>query len=101
VEALCGYRYSGPVWVGNPASHQTQLNFYGELVNTVFETSRYGEEIEPQVWDAVNRICDFVCHNWSGKDRGIWESWTEPRGYLHSKLMCWVALDRGIAMTRR
>jgi GH15 family glucan-1,4-alpha-glucosidase len=101
MEGLCGYRNSGPVRVGNLASHQTQLDIYGELVNTVYETSRYGEELEPQVWDSVRRICDFVSRNWTKKDRGIWEIRSEPRNYLHSKLMCWVALDRGLALAKR
>jgi alpha,alpha-trehalase len=101
VESLGGYRHSAPVRVGNLASHQTQLDIYGELVNTVHETSRHGEEVEPQVWDAVRRICDFVSRNWGEKDRGIWEMRTEPRDYVHSKLMCWVALDRGIGIAKR
>jgi alpha,alpha-trehalase len=101
VEALGGYRKSAPVKVGNLASRQTQLDIYGELVNTVFETSRHGEKITGEVWDSVKRICDFVCENWSGKDRGMWEMRTAPRDYLHSKLMCWVALDRGITMAKQ
>ena len=104
VEGLCGYRHSGPVRVGNQASnqasHQTQLDIYGELVNTVFETMRSEEEIEPQVWEAVKRICDFVCQNWNNKDQGIWEMRTEPKDFLHSKLMCWVALDRGLGIAQ-
>jgi len=101
VEGLCGYRQSAPVRVGNQAEEQTQLDIYGELVNTVYVTTRYGDEIEPQVWEAVKRICDFVCGNWNRKDRGMWEMRTEPKHYLHSKLMCWVALDRGIKIARR
>lgn len=98
VQSLCGYKYSGPVRVGNLAVQQTQLDVYGEVVNTVFETLRYGDEIDPLVWESVKRICDFICREWSRKDRGIWEMRTEPRDYVHSKLMCWVALDRGIRM---
>lgn len=100
-EGLGGYRHSGPVRIGNKASQQTQLDIYGEFVNTVFETTRYGDTIEPQVWDGVKRICDFVCENWGMKDRGLWEMRTEPRNYVHSKLMCWVALDRGMKIAKR
>lgn len=96
VEALGGYRHSGPVRVGNLAVQQTQLDVYGEVVNTVYETLRYGEEVDTKVWDAVKRICAFLCEKWSDKDRGIWEMRTAPRNYVHSKLMCWVGLDRGI-----
>jgi alpha,alpha-trehalase len=99
-EGLCGYKHSAPVRIGNKAVQQTQLDIYGEFVNTVFETTRYGNDIEPQVWDAVKRICDFVCQNWNRTDRGMWEMRTDPKHYLHSKLMCWVALDRGLKMAR-
>jgi alpha,alpha-trehalase len=99
-EGLCGYKHSAPVRIGNKAVQQTQLDIYGEFVNTVFETTRYGNDIEPQVWDAVKRICDFVCQNWNRTDRGMWEMRTDPKHYLHSKLMCWVALDRGLKIAR-
>jgi len=101
VEGLGGYRGSGPVRVGNKAVQQTQLDLYGEVVNTVFDTARYGEEIDASVWTAVHRICDHLCDNWTKKDRGIWEMRTEPKDYVHSKLMCWVALDRGIRICER
>ncbi|MBJ6723938.1 glycoside hydrolase family 15 protein [Geomesophilobacter sediminis] len=94
LDGLSGYRFSAPVRVGNKASRQTQLDIYGELVNTVFETWRFGGDVEPQVWKMVQRICEFVLQNWDKKDRGIWEMRTDPRHYVHSKLMCWVALDR-------
>lgn len=98
VEALIGYRGSAPVRVGNLASHQVQLDIYGELVNTVFETGRFGEELEPPVWHMVQRVCDHLCRNWNRKDRGMWEMRSDPRHFVHSKLMCWVALDRAIRM---
>lgn len=98
VEALGGYRKSSPIRVGNKAVKQTQLDLYGEVVNTVYETVRYGHDIDPPLWNAVQRICDYICENWREKDRGIWEMRTEPQDYVHSKLMCWVALDRGIRM---
>lgn len=101
VEALGGYRHSAPVRVGNLASHQVQLDIYGEMVNTVFETTRFGESLEAKTWQVVERICEFVCQNWGRKDRGIWEMRTPPRDYVHSKLMCWVALDRGTEIARR
>jgi alpha,alpha-trehalase len=101
VEGFCGYRMSAPVRVGNKAVQQTQLDIYGEFVNTVFETTRYGDAIEPQVWEAVKRICDFICENWSRKDRGMWEMRTDPKHYLHSKLMCWVGLDRAVKIAHR
>lgn len=101
LEVLGGYRNSAPVRVGNLAWHQTQLDIFGEMVNTVFETTRFGEEMGTKTWEAVRRICDFICQNWGKKDRGIWEMRTAPRHYLHSKLMCWVALDRGCEIARR
>lgn len=93
---LAGYENSKPVRVGNLAEKQTQLDTYGELINTFYEATRYGHDIQDQDWQTLRRFIDYVCHAWKQKDNGIWEIRGEPRHYLHSKLLCWVAIDRGI-----
>lgn len=93
---LSGYRDSSPVRIGNLAAKQQQLDIYGELVNAFYETTRYGEEITDDDWKKIQTIVDYVSNIWETKDSGIWEMRGEPQHFVYSKLMCWVALDRGI-----
>lgn len=101
LEHLSGYRNSSPVRIGNDAYHQTQLDIYGELINAIYDTARYGRNISNEVWDLVKNLVDYVCEVWNTKDRGIWEIRDEPRHYVHSKLMCWVGVDRGLKIAAR
>jgi len=94
---LSGWRDSRPVRVGNAAFSQKQLDVYGELFGAV---DRLREYVEPD-GSLVEFLCvlaDQAAERWSENDHGIWEMRGEPRPFLHSKLMCWVALDRAIAM---
>jgi GH15 family glucan-1,4-alpha-glucosidase len=93
---LEGYRDSRPVRIGNLASDQLQLDVFGELVNAFYETTRYGLSMNREDWDFVRRVVEHVRKIWSQPDSGIWEARTEPRHYVYSKVMCWVALDRAI-----
>ncbi|MFO0754579.1 MAG: glycoside hydrolase family 15 protein, partial [Thermodesulfovibrionales bacterium] len=96
LENLSGYKDSGPVRIGNKASDQRQLDIYGELLNTLYETTRYGRDVPKSRWHVVKGIVEHVCATWDEKDSGIWEARSEPKEYTYSKLMCWVAVDRGI-----
>lgn len=93
---LAGYLNSRPVRIGNGAAGQRQLDIYGELVNAIYETTRYGKDVRSDVWQFVKTIVDYVGEVWNTKDQGIWEVRGEPRHFTYSKLMCWVALDRGL-----
>lgn len=93
---LSGYRNSRPVRIGNAAYRQIQLDVFGELIQAIYDTTRYGVDIAPEDWPHLDGILDYICFNWKAMDQGIWEPRCEPRHYTHSKLMCWVALDRGI-----
>lgn len=95
---LSGYKGSRPVRIGNDAARQTQLDVYGELINAIYETTRHGDRFSEQGWSMIRNIIDYVCSAWRKKDSGIWEMRDEPRHYVHSKLMCWVAVDRGIRL---
>lgn len=97
---LSGYRNSRPVRVGNGAVGQVQLDIYGELVSAIYDTSRLGEEISEKLWLLVIRIVNYVTKIWTVKDSGIWEVRGRPRDFVYSKLMCWVALDRGIKIAK-
>jgi len=91
-----GYRNSRPVRIGNGAAHQKQWDIYGELVNAVWEVFRYGQNISDDVWKWVIPIVDYVMEIWNTPDAGIWEVRSGEQHFTYSKLMCWVALDRGI-----
>jgi GH15 family glucan-1,4-alpha-glucosidase len=96
LEHLSGYKGSAPVRVGQFVIHQRQHDVYGELLDTLFVASRFVGKIDLASWRMIAPVVEHVCRIWRGKDDGIWEMRSTPRHYTHSKLMCWVALDRGI-----
>ena len=100
LEYLSGYKQSSPVRVGNAAFDQKQLDIYGELINAIYDTTRYGKDISDETWEFIKDFVDYICRVWNTKDRGIWEVRGEPQHYVHSKLMCWVAVDRGIEIAK-
>ena len=93
---LEGYKGSAPVRAGNGAFNQFQLDIYGELVDTIYIYNKNAEPISYEFWLSLMKFIDFVCENWKEKDRGIWEVRDDKREFLISKVMSWVALDRGI-----
>ena len=95
---LEGYRGSRPVRIGNGAYNQLQLDIYGELMDSVYLANKYGKPISYEVWRHLRRLLDYVCKNWRLKDEGIWEVRGGRKHFVYSKLMCWVALDRGIRL---
>ncbi len=95
---LEGYRQSGPVRVGNAAANQFQLDIYGELLDAVYLYNKYGQPISYDFWTELVELLNWVCDHWQEPDDGIWEARTEPRHYVYSKLMMWVALDRGLRL---
>lgn len=96
LEHLDGYRNSRPVRIGNGAKDQTQLDIYGELLLAVDEVLQLGRDLDDEEWDAVRAIVEYVRDVWGDPDAGIWEVRGEARQFVYSKVMCWVALDRGI-----
>lgn len=93
---LEGYRGSRPVRIGNDAAAQLQLEIYGELLNTAYELARRGFELSEQEMTFLGRVADEACTLWREPDYGIWEIRSEPRHYVYSKVMLWVALDRAV-----
>ena len=98
---LEGYRGSAPVRIGNGAFDQLQLDIYGELMDAVYLYNKYGELISADLWDNLVRLVDYVCDNWHRPDEGIWEVRGGQQEFLYSRLMCWVAVDRGIRLADR
>jgi GH15 family glucan-1,4-alpha-glucosidase len=117
---LEGWRHSAPVRVGNGAWKQRQLDVYGELLGAVHRLSdhvfddsgRVGPAADPDKWGAAPdlepatrrffvQLADTAARRWAEKDQGIWEVRGAPRDFLYSKLMCWVALERAVALADR
>jgi GH15 family glucan-1,4-alpha-glucosidase len=98
---LSGYRNSRPVRIGNGAWNQLQLDIYGELIDSVYLFDKWGEPIGHDLWGNLVRLVDWVCTNWRLPDEGIWEVRGGRQEFLYSRLMCWVAIDRGIRLCRR
>jgi GH15 family glucan-1,4-alpha-glucosidase len=94
---LEGYRGSRPIRIGNGAARQLQLDVYGEVLETAYLWSRTYEVTEG-TWTALRDLVDWVAANWRREDSGIWEPRTDLQHYVYSKVMCWVALDRGVRL---
>ncbi|GHO78771.1 glucoamylase [Ktedonobacter sp. SOSP1-85] len=104
---LSGYRGSQPVRVGNAAVKQKQLDVFGEVLDCIClywstgNYERYGEQPNGSLWQLLSILVEYVCQHWQDTDNGIWEVRGDPTHFVHSKVMCWVALDRGIRMAQR
>jgi GH15 family glucan-1,4-alpha-glucosidase len=96
--ALSGYAESRPVRVGNAAVDQTQLDIYGALFQCAWLYANEGNTFDRDVAARLAKIADLVCEMWMSPDSGLWEVRSEPRHFTHSKMMCWVALDRAISL---
>ncbi len=101
LDHLDGYRGSKPVRLGNGAHGQFQIDIYGELLDSVYLYNKYGAPISYDLWRNLERLLDFVCDHWHEPDEGIWEVRGERRQFVYSKLMCWVALDRGLRLAAK
>jgi GH15 family glucan-1,4-alpha-glucosidase len=95
---LAGWRRSRPVRVGNGAWNQRQLDVYGGLIGAVHVLKAQLQDIDEATRGFLRDVVDAAAARWQEKDHGIWEMRGEPRHYLYSKLMCWVALDRGLLL---
>ncbi len=98
VEGLEGYRKSTPVNVGNNASRQRQLDAYGELVNLSWRWHQRGHSPSDDDWRFLTSLIDHAAERWSEPDSGLWEWPGKQDHFVHSKVLCWAALDRGIRL---
>jgi len=98
---LAGYRHSRPVRVGNSAIEQVQHDIYGDLLETAWLYSEGHHAIDRDTGEVLERIANRVCEIWRHPDSGIWEVRNGPFHFTHSKVMCWVALDRTIRLAER
>jgi len=98
---LSGHGGATPVRIGNLAYAQVQLDIFGELMDAVYLVNKYGEAISHEGWKHTVEVVDQVCETWQQGDVGIWEMRGEQHHFLHSRLMCWVALDRAIRLASK
>jgi GH15 family glucan-1,4-alpha-glucosidase len=101
LDHLAGYMDSKPVRIGNGAYNQVQLDIYGELLDTVYLSNKYAEPISYEFWLHVRKMVDWICIHWQESDEGIWEVRGGQQHFVYSKVMSWVALDRGIRLAER
>ncbi len=95
---LEGYRGSKPVRIGNGAHGQLQLDIYGELMDAVYLYNKYASPINYDEWLRLRGMIDWVADNWQRQDEGIWEVRGGRRDFVYSRVLCWVALDRGLRL---
>jgi GH15 family glucan-1,4-alpha-glucosidase len=96
---LTGWRDSRPVRVGNGAWNQRQLDVYGELLSALHRLREQVGALTPATAGFLMDVAEAAFRRWREPDHGIWEIREEPRHFLHSKLMCWVALDRAVELS--
>jgi trehalose 6-phosphate phosphatase len=101
IPTLHGHRGSRPVRIGNAAEHQVQLDVFGPVVDLVDRVTDAGIEMHDEWWWLVQQMAEAVASRWHEPDHGIWEERRPQRHHVHSKVMCWVTLDRAIAVAQR
>jgi GH15 family glucan-1,4-alpha-glucosidase len=96
-----GYRGSGPVRVGNAAYDQLQLDIYGEMMDAVDFYDREVTPLSADLWQSILKVMNWMIEHWHDADEGIWEARSGRLQNTHSKVMCWVALDRCLRISAR
>lgn len=98
---LDGHKGSKPVRIGNGAIDHVQLDIYGELMDCIYLSQKYGKPLSYDTWVAVREIVDYVIANRNQPDLSIWEVRNRHRHFTYSKIMMWVAIDRGIRLAEK
>jgi GH15 family glucan-1,4-alpha-glucosidase len=98
---LGGYEDSQPVRIGNGASAQLQIDVYGEVLDALYQARRKGLEASPDAWALCRKLLEWLESGWREPDEGIWEVRGPRRHFTHSKVMAWVAFDRGVKFVER
>jgi GH15 family glucan-1,4-alpha-glucosidase len=95
-----GYRGAHPVRVGNAAARQTQLDTYGSLLDLAWRWHLRGQSPDDDYWRFLVDLVEAAALRWPEPDSGIWEIRGRPKHFVHSKAMCWSALERGLTLAR-
>ena len=97
---LPGYEGARPVRIGNGAHGQIQIDVYGEVMDALYQARRGGIAGSEDSWNVMQAFLSHLTTIWREPDRGIWESRAPPRHFTFSKVMAWVAFDRGAKFAR-
>jgi GH15 family glucan-1,4-alpha-glucosidase len=100
LDHLSGYEGARPVRIGNGAFNQRQHDVWGAVLDSVYLHTKSRDMLPERVWPMLERLVGEAIDNWQKPDRGIWEVRGEEKHFTSSKLMCWVALDRGARLAR-
>jgi len=95
LDHLSGYEGAKPVRIGNGAFAQKQNDVYGAVLDSIYLHTKMGGHIPQRLWPVIRSQVECAIAVWDKPDQGIWEARGEPKHYVSSKLMCWVATDRG------
>ncbi len=101
LDHLKGYEGARPVRIGNGAYNQRQNDVFGAVLDSVYLHSKQRDHIPERLWPVLTDQVQCAAAVWKQPDQGIWEARGEPRHYVSSKLMCWVAMDRGARLAER
>jgi GH15 family glucan-1,4-alpha-glucosidase len=101
LDHLKGYEGARPVRIGNDAFKQRQNDVFGAVLDSVYLHSKKRDHIPERLWPVLADQVQCAAAVWKQPDQGIWEARGEPRHYVSSKLMCWVAMDRGARLAER
>ncbi len=97
---VAGYRRSQPVRIGNHAYKQRQFGSFGFLADCIWYYLQEGGRWQPAYWQLIRRCADYISKHWTEPDNGIWEL-SQARHFVHSKVMCWVMLDRAVKIANK
>jgi GH15 family glucan-1,4-alpha-glucosidase len=97
---LSGYEQSRPVRIGNGAYDQAQHDVWGAVLDSIYLHTRSRDQLPDRLWPIIKRQVESALAKWRDPDRGIWEVRGDPKHFTSSKLMCWVAADRGARLAR-
>jgi GH15 family glucan-1,4-alpha-glucosidase len=95
LDHLSGYDGARPVRIGNGAYDQRQHDLWGAVLDSIYVHTQTRDQLPERLWPIIKRQVQSALAHWREPDRGIWEVRGEPKHFTSSKLMCWVALDRG------
>ncbi len=100
LDHLQGYQDARPVRVGNAAYQQQQNDVWGTVLESVYLHTKSRDRLDERVWDVARKQVEHALEHWREPDQGIWEIRGQPRHFTSSKVMCWVAADRGARLAR-
>jgi alpha,alpha-trehalase len=100
LEHLSGYDHARPVRIGNGAYEQAQHDVWGAVLDSIYLHTRSRDQLPDRLWPIIKRQVEAALASWREPDCGIWEVRGEPKHFTSSKLMCWVAADRGARLAR-